>query len=398
MLFLRKRSTHRMHNCTFVQTAARMHRFSCSEVVESSPACTPIKREHERYVDPHATKYFSIWTVLLLTDDPTDPTLRKHPMQDMTALPYLHEPGVLWNLQTRYAVDDIYTYTGSILIAVNPFANLVHLYGTHMMDQYRAADFGELSPHVYAIADAAYQQMRKENRGQSILVRRWADLCGGCAYVVHVSGESGAGKTETSKLIMKYLAYMGGYVDVGDPNNRSVEEQVLESNPLLEAFGNAKTVRNNNSSRFGKYVEINFNAAGVISGAAIRTYLLERSRVVCEVCGREAVGPGGAAALVVMPGDLKEGEGVECNVSTALPMCCLCMTCHACIACAAGQIKVILVGVGVSSNSESAIFPGSSFQGLPLFTGAAAALSDDRHFQPPAIVSRPLLTIPTPLS
>ena len=90
----------------------------------------------------------------------------------MTRLPYLHEPGVLWNLRSRYLVDDIYTYTGSILIAVNPFANLAHLYGPHMMDQYRAAEFGELSPHVYAIADAAYQQMRKENRGQSILVGR----------------------------------------------------------------------------------------------------------------------------------------------------------------------------------------------------------------------------------
>jgi myosin-5 len=91
-------------------------------------------------------------------------------MQDMTRLPYLHEPGVLGNLRDRYMFDDIYTYTGSILIAVNPFANLAHLYGSHMMDQYRVADFGELSPHVYAIADSAFQAMRKENKGQSILV------------------------------------------------------------------------------------------------------------------------------------------------------------------------------------------------------------------------------------
>ncbi|KAG2451764.1 hypothetical protein HYH02_003543 [Chlamydomonas schloesseri] len=187
-------------------------------------------------------------------------------VDDMTTLSYLHEPAVLWNLNTRYAYDDIYTYTGTILIAINPFAALPHLYGEHMMNQYRGVEIGDYAPHVYAIADAAYRQMRKEGKGQSILV----------------SGESGAGKTETSKLIMKYLAYMGGYTDAGEQtgSGRSVEEQVLESNPLLEAFGNAKTTRNNNSSRFGKYVEINFNDKGVISGAAIRTYLLERSRVV----------------------------------------------------------------------------------------------------------------------
>lgn len=90
----------------------------------------------------------------------------------MTRLSYLHEPGVLWNIKCRYTYDDIYTYTGSILIAVNPFAPLPHLYGPHMMDQYRGADLGDLSPHVYAIADAAYRQMRKEMKGQSILVSR----------------------------------------------------------------------------------------------------------------------------------------------------------------------------------------------------------------------------------
>eukprot|EP00878_Enallax_costatus_P033323 GHUV01036739.1.p3 GENE.GHUV01036739.1~~GHUV01036739.1.p3 ORF type:complete len:120 (-),score=24.68 GHUV01036739.1:115-474(-) len=91
-------------------------------------------------------------------------------MQDMTRLSYLHEPGVLWNIKCRYMYDDIYTYTGSILIAVNPFAPLPHIYGPHMMDQYRGVELGDLSPHVYAIADAAYRQMRKEMKGQSILV------------------------------------------------------------------------------------------------------------------------------------------------------------------------------------------------------------------------------------
>ncbi|KAG8635974.1 myosin-15 isoform X2 [Manihot esculenta] len=182
-------------------------------------------------------------------------------VEDMTKLTYLHEPGVLYNLERRYALNDIYTYTGSILIAVNPFTKLPHLYNVHMMEQYKGAPFGELSPHVFAVADASYRAMMSEGRSQSILV----------------SGESGAGKTETTKLIMQYLTYVGGRASGDD---RTVEQQVLESNPLLEAFGNARTVRNDNSSRFGKFVEIQFDANGRISGAAIRTYLLERSRVV----------------------------------------------------------------------------------------------------------------------
>ncbi|KAJ7966354.1 putative myosin [Quillaja saponaria] len=182
-------------------------------------------------------------------------------VDDMTKLAYLNEPGVLYNLQRRYALNDIYTYTGSILIAVNPFTKLPHLYNIHMMEQYKGAPFGELSPHVFAVADASYRAMMNEGRSQSILV----------------SGESGAGKTETTKLIMQYLTYVGGRA-AGD--DRTVEQQVLESNPLLEAFGNAKTLRNDNSSRFGKFVEIQFDSNGRISGAAIRTYLLERSRVV----------------------------------------------------------------------------------------------------------------------
>eukprot|EP01018_Ginkgo_biloba_P007667 Gb_30020 [translate_table: standard] len=192
---------------------------------------------------------------------PRDPDAKHGGVDDMTKLAYLNEPGVLYNLARRYELNDIYTYTGSILIAVNPFTKLPHLYNIHMMEQYRGAPFGELSPHVFAVADTSYRAMINEARSQSILV----------------SGESGAGKTETTKLIMQYLAYMGGRAAI---DNRTVEQQVLESNPLLEAFGNAKTVRNDNSSRFGKFVEIQFDKNGRISGAAIRTYLLERSRVV----------------------------------------------------------------------------------------------------------------------
>ncbi|MED6197401.1 hypothetical protein PIB30_056154, partial [Stylosanthes scabra] len=184
-------------------------------------------------------------------------------VDDMTKLSYLHEPGVLENLKTRYELNEIYTYTGNILIAINPFQKLPHIYGAHMMQQYKGAPFGELSPHVFAVADVAYRAMINEGKSNSILV----------------SGESGAGKTETTKMLMQFLAYLGGRAGT---EGRTVEQQVLESNPVLEAFGNAKTVRNNNSSRFGKFVEIQFDKSGRISGAAIRTYLLERSRV-CQV-------------------------------------------------------------------------------------------------------------------
>lgn len=188
-------------------------------------------------------------------------------VDDMTKLSYLHEPGVLQNLATRYELNEIYTYTGNILIAINPFQRLPHLYDTHMMEQYKGAGFGELSPHVFAVADVAYRAMINEGKSNSILV----------------SGESGAGKTETTKMLMRYLAHLGGRSGV---EGRTVEQQVLESNPVLEAFGNAKTVRNNNSSRFGKFVEIQFDKSGRISGAAIRTYLLERSRV-CQISDPE---------------------------------------------------------------------------------------------------------------
>ncbi|CAI9290550.1 unnamed protein product [Lactuca saligna] len=197
-----------------------------------------------------------------------DPEFPAGGVDDMTRLTYLHEPGVLQNLKSRYDADDIYTYTGNILIAVNPFKRLPDLYTKEIMTQYKGASFGELSPHPYAIAHAAYRQMVNERISQSILV----------------SGESGAGKTESTKNLMQYLAFMGGRPS--SEGHRSVEQQVLESNPVLEAFGNAKTLRNNNSSRFGKFVEIQFNDSGRISGAAIRTYLLERSRV-CQVSDPE---------------------------------------------------------------------------------------------------------------
>ncbi|WZY68274.1 hypothetical protein YC2023_000514 [Brassica napus] len=178
------------------------------------------------HVETSTGKKVSVAPEKLFRRDPDDE--EHNGVDDMTKLTYLHEPGVLSNLQRRYALNDIYTYTGSILIAVNPFKKLPHLYDAYMMEQYKGAPFGELSPHVFAVSEVAYRAMIDDSRSQSILV----------------SGESGAGKTETTKLIMQYLTFVGGRAAVDD---RSVEQQVLESNPLLEAFGNAKTVRNDNS-------------------------------------------------------------------------------------------------------------------------------------------------------
>ncbi|KGN45159.2 myosin-11 isoform X2 [Cucumis sativus] len=188
-------------------------------------------------------------------------------IDDMTRMSYLNEPGLLHNLAIRYAINEIYTYTGNILIAINPFQSISSLYDAHVMEKYKGAPIGELKPHVFAIADVAYRAMINYGKSNSILV----------------SGESGAGKTETTKMLMCYLAFLGGHAA---SEGRTVEQQVLESNPVLEAFGNAKTVRNNNSSRFGKFVEIQFDKKGRISGAAIRTYLLERSRV-CQISDLE---------------------------------------------------------------------------------------------------------------
>ncbi|GMY06879.1 myosin-11 isoform X1 [Fagus crenata] len=198
---------------------------------------------------------------------PKDKETPEGGVDDMSKLENLHEPGVLHNLATRFKINKIYTYTGNILIAINPFQRLSHSYDAYMMKCYKGAALGELSPHVFAVADVAYRAMISEGKSNSILV----------------SGESGAGKTETTKMLMQYLAYLGGHTAAG---GRTVERQVLESNPVLEAFGNAKTVKNNNSSRFGKFVEIQFDKKGRISGAAIRTYLLERSRV-CQISDPE---------------------------------------------------------------------------------------------------------------
>ncbi|KAK7244386.1 hypothetical protein RIF29_39207 [Crotalaria pallida] len=175
-------------------------------------------------------------------------------VDDLIQLSYLNEPSVLHNLKFRYSQDMIYSKAGPILIALNPFKD-VHVYGNDYVSAYRQKLID--SPHVYAMADAAYSEMITEEVNQSIII----------------SGESGSGKTETAKIAMQYLAALGG-------GSCGVENEVLQTNFVLEAFGNAKTSRNDNSSRFGKLIEIHFSTLGKICGAKIQTFLLEKSRVV----------------------------------------------------------------------------------------------------------------------
>ncbi|XP_056112680.1 unconventional myosin-Va isoform X1 [Rhinichthys klamathensis goyatoka] len=180
---------------------------------------------------------------------------------DLTALSYLHEPAVLHNLKVRFTDSKlIYTYCGIVLVAINPYETLP-IYGSDIINAYSGQNMGDMDPHIFAVAEEAYKQMARDERNQSIIV----------------SGESGAGKTVSAKYAMRYFATVSG-----SASEANVEEKVLASNPIMESIGNAKTTRNDNSSRFGKYIEIGFDKRYHIIGANMRTYLLEKSRVVFQ--------------------------------------------------------------------------------------------------------------------
>ncbi|CAH2056452.1 unnamed protein product, partial [Iphiclides podalirius] len=183
---------------------------------------------------------------------------------DLTSLSYLHEPAVLHNLKVRFCDRNaIYTYCGIVLVAINPYYDLP-IYGDETIMMYRGQSMGDLDPHIFAVSEEAYTKLERERRDQSIIV----------------SGESGAGKTVSAKYAMRYFAAVGG-----NASETQVERKVLASSPIMESIGNAKTTRNDNSSRFGKFIEIHFDEHYRISGASMRTYLLEKSRVVYQSAG-----------------------------------------------------------------------------------------------------------------
>jgi myosin heavy subunit len=180
---------------------------------------------------------------------------------DLVMLDELTKPLILYSLKKRFLQNKIYTNVGTILISVNPYQQL-SLYTPSVMDEYRNRGIKELSPHVFIIADNSYEKLIELKQDQSIII----------------SGESGAGKTEATKQCLQYLAEIAG-------SESNVEQKILFANPILEAFGNAKTVRNNNSSRFGKFIEIFFDSSYRISGAQNTNYLLEKVRVVKQALG-----------------------------------------------------------------------------------------------------------------
>lgn len=215
--------------------------------------------------------------------------------EDMAELPNLNEASVLYNLQDRFASNLIHTYSGLFIVIVNPFKKLP-IYTDQVIHAYRGKRRGEVPPHIFAVADQAYRDMLHDKEDQTI-------LC---------TGESGAGKTENTKKVIQYLAYvaasgkskkpaskenaaaaassrrttMGLALSSSHDNERGeLEKQLLKANPVLETFGNAATVRNDNSSRFGKFIRIHFNGQGYIEGASIETYLFEKSRVVMQGSG-----------------------------------------------------------------------------------------------------------------
>eukprot|EP01119_Soliformovum_irregulare_P003562 TRINITY_DN1423_c0_g2_i1.p1 TRINITY_DN1423_c0_g2~~TRINITY_DN1423_c0_g2_i1.p1 ORF type:complete len:1033 (-),score=362.49 TRINITY_DN1423_c0_g2_i1:84-3182(-) len=189
----------------------------------------------------------------------------KDGVPDFVLMDPITEDALMTNLRNRYRADKIYTYIGEVVVSVNPYKRLDQLYNDKTINEYKGRQMYEVAPHIYSLSNEVYRNMIQFRENQCVII----------------SGESGAGKTEASKVLMQYIAAVSRSSSEVD----RVKNQLLESNPLLEAFGNAKTLRNDNSSRFGKYMEIQFEADGAPAGGKINNYLLEKSRVIIRAKG-----------------------------------------------------------------------------------------------------------------
>ncbi|KAK3855459.1 hypothetical protein Pcinc_038145 [Petrolisthes cinctipes] len=188
--------------------------------------------------------------------------------EDMSNLTYLNDASVLYNLKARYITKLIYTYSGLFCIAVNPYKRYP-IYTNRVVKIYQGKRRNEVPPHIFAISDGAYMNMLQVAENQSMLI----------------TGESGAGKTENTKKVLSYFANVGASSSSKKKEaakNQNLEDQIIQTNPVLEAFGNAKTTRNDNSSRFGKFIRIHFQQSGKLSGGDIEVYLLEKARVISQ--------------------------------------------------------------------------------------------------------------------
>ncbi|KAK0395608.1 hypothetical protein QR680_001355 [Steinernema hermaphroditum] len=267
------------------------------DAYEKDPGWQYLKRSREQMLKDQAKPYDSkknVWipdvedgyleaTVVSTKGD--QKTVRKDLIQemnppkfekteDMSNLTFLNDASVLYNLRARYASMLIYTYSGLFCIVINPYKRLP-IYTDSVARMFMGKRRTEMPPHLFAVSDEAYRSMLMHKENQSMLI----------------TGESGAGKTENTKKVISYFASVGASQQEGsgaaDPNEKKVtlEDQIVQTNPVLEAFGNAKTVRNNNSSRFGKFIRIHFNKAGRLASCDIEHYLLEKSRVIRQAPG-----------------------------------------------------------------------------------------------------------------
>ena len=190
---------------------------------------------------------------------------------DVSNMTYLNEASVLWNLKSRYVSKLIYTYSGLFCVVINPYKRYP-IYTNRVVQMYIGKRRNEVPPHLFAISEGAYQGMMHQSRDQSMLI----------------TGESGAGKTENTKKVITYFAILGATEvkkKAGEPaaeKKANLEDRIVNTNPILESYGNAKTIRNDNSSRFGKFIRIHFNQSGKLSGADMVVYLLEKSRLTYQ--------------------------------------------------------------------------------------------------------------------